>query len=1159
MKSKQAFLTVATFFLLMNEVNAVTLTVNTPGDTNVNTGGVLSGGNFDLRGALNTININNAGTYDIVFSLASPTITLTAPLPPINLGATNTVTIDGSNSGNQITVDGGSTFRPFFVRQGPVTLENMTIENGLAKGGNGGSGGLPAGGGLGAGGALFIDQAAVSVSNLTFTNNGATGGNGGTLNSGGPGGGGGMGGNGANSISTGDPLVGSGGGGGLVGAGGNGGNNTNGSAGGGGGGGGGIGSGGNAGSSGVGAGGGGGGGGAINCNGGTGSGAAGTGITGLAGGGGGGSGTSTVAGGAGGNSGGTGGPGNANSGGGGGGGSTGGTNGGPASSTVGGVGGTGGTYGGGGGGGFGTTTGGAGGGATGPGSGGGGGGGASGNGGGGSYGGGGGGGATAPSAGGTGGNGGNGSFGGGGGGAGFGPTAYGTAGNGGFGGAGGARPSAAGTSGFGAGGAGNTTGGVAPGGVGGGTPASVQTSGSGGAGMGGMIFINNGGSLLVTGPLTTNGGHVTAGTGGASGAAVGTDLFALTGSTLTFSPGAGQTDTLTGTIADNSATSLPAGYSYTPGSASGAVLIKNGAGELILTGNNVHTYAGGTTINAGTLFLNGTLSSPVTVVGGTFSGNTPTVSSSVTVDTGATLAGGNASSVMTITNNLTLNAGSTTSVEINPTDASLVTVGGTANLGGDVFVVVDPGTYPASGSYDILNYNLKTGAFNPVVMGGAPGFTFSLFDTGSMIQLLFQNMAPTPPAPPTISLIGLKGNDRKIAKYLNKSNLTSQAYLDLTHLSGGELKKALRSISPTRNADAIYAAQQTTFALSEMASSHFNEHRFFKSMKKEKPTVAMLMADPSELLVDASSEALADGSLISKCKPPMKKKASLCPPENNNNFDVWVGAFGEASYQKAQHESPAFRFITEGLLGALDYYIGDHGFVGGGLGYAHTHLHEDHHAGKASTNYAIATIYGEFDFSHFYTELVLWGIYNRIDNQRHISFPGFSATAISKTNGWQLDPHVGIGYDIDKNWGCIEPFAAADWANSWRQGYHEHGAGAFNMHEKRHHSSLLRTEAGVRFYEDWEYDWGVFLLKEKISYVYKKPFGTGSVTAAVVGGAGSFSVESLSSVQNLGSVGFEFLTRVGKKKPVSFSAAYAGEFGKQYQSHEVILSVTKDF
>jgi outer membrane autotransporter protein len=400
-------------------------------------------------------------------------------------------------------------------------------------------------------------------------------------------------------------------------------------------------------------------------------------------------------------------------------------------------------------------------------------------------------------------------------------------------------------------------------------------------------------------------------------------------------------------------------------------------------------------------------------------------------------------------------------------------------------------------------------------------------------------------------VIGLTGNDLTIAKYLNKSNLTSQAYLDLTKLSGHALKEALSSVSPTRNADGIYAAEQTMFALSEMVTSHLDEHRFFKSMNEENYTVAMRLADASdELLADASDDIAFFGSKNS-CKPV------CCIPETED-YDFWIGAFGELSYQKAQDQSPAFNFLTEGVLAAFDYYM-DRGFIGGGLGYAHTHLHEDNHAGKASINYGIGTVYGGFDMSHFYMDVALLGVYNHIDNHRFINFPGFSATASAKINGWQFDPHVDLGYDVDYDWGCLEPFAAVDWANSWQRGYHEHGADSLNMSQGRHHSSLLRTEAGLKLYEDWQYDWGSFLLKEKLSWVYKKPFGTGSVTAAVVGGAGFFTVESLTSVQNLGAVGFEFLARIGKRNPVSVGVAYAGEFGKQYQSHEVLLSVTKDF
>ncbi|HZY90072.1 MAG TPA: choice-of-anchor Q domain-containing protein, partial [Gemmataceae bacterium] len=104
---------------------------------------------------------------------------------------TNDVTLDG----NGAVIERDPTapdFRLFYVsggltgelRAGSLTLKNLTLEGGLARGGDGSFGG---GGGLGAGGAIF-NQGVVSLFGVTLTNNQAVGGNGGP-NFGGGGGG----------------------------------------------------------------------------------------------------------------------------------------------------------------------------------------------------------------------------------------------------------------------------------------------------------------------------------------------------------------------------------------------------------------------------------------------------------------------------------------------------------------------------------------------------------------------------------------------------------------------------------------------------------------------------------------------------------------------------------------------------------------------------------------------------------------------------------------------------------------------------------------------------------------------------------------------------------------------------------------------------------
>lgn len=130
------------------------------------------------------------------------------------------LTVTGAGPENT-TVSGNNTSRVFFVglsNSPTVTISNLTIADGMAKGGDGGHGG---GGGAGMGGGLFINTGNVTVDKVAFVNNQAKGGSGGDGSFLASGGGGGSGGNGGNGSS----FLGSGGGGGG-GFGGNGGNGS---------------------------------------------------------------------------------------------------------------------------------------------------------------------------------------------------------------------------------------------------------------------------------------------------------------------------------------------------------------------------------------------------------------------------------------------------------------------------------------------------------------------------------------------------------------------------------------------------------------------------------------------------------------------------------------------------------------------------------------------------------------------------------------------------------------------------------------------------------------------------------------------------------------------------------------------------------------------
>ena len=124
------------------------------------------------------------------------------------------------------------------------------------------------------------------------------------------------------------------------------------------------------------------------------------------------------------------------------------------------------------------------------------------------------------------------------------------------------------------------------------------TGGGGGSGYGGAIFVAQGGTLNITGNAMFDGNSVFGGSSendGQAGEAAGTDLFMMKGSTVNLNPGAGNTITFNGTIADNSAASI-SNTSIASGQGAG---LNVQSGLVILNGAN--TYTGQTKISGGVL------------------------------------------------------------------------------------------------------------------------------------------------------------------------------------------------------------------------------------------------------------------------------------------------------------------------------------------------------------------------------------------------------------------------------------------------------------------------------------------------------------------------------------------------------------------------------
>ena len=125
------------------------------------------------------------------------------------------------------------------------------------------------------------------------------------------------------------------------------------------------------------------------------------------------------------------------------------------------------------------------------------------------------------------------------------------------------------------------------------------------------------------------------------------------------------------------------------------------AGDLVLLG--VNTLSGNTYVDAGTLSVEGSLSSSTITVGsgGTISGTG--TAGATDVQSGATLSPGYGIDELTIDGKLTLKSGSIYAVDVAPTAADETVVQDNAAIAGNLVITFASGHYSVGKTYTLLH------------------------------------------------------------------------------------------------------------------------------------------------------------------------------------------------------------------------------------------------------------------------------------------------------------------------------------------------------------------------------------------------------------------------------------------------------------------------
>ena len=260
--------------------------------------------------------------------------------------------------------------------------------------------------------------------------------------------------------------------------------------------------------------------------------------------------------------------------------------------------------------------------------------------------------------------------------------------------------------------------------------------------MGGALFINTG-TIIFQGNSTISGSRLAPGAAGTpdanAGTIAGSDIFLLSGSGLIFAPITNEVMSLSGSIADDSLTSIPGGNGITPGSGTGGAIVKNGAGTLILQGAS--TYSGGTALNAGTLNITGQIVGPLTSQSGSFLKGTGSVGDATLQ--GTLSPGDNAIGTLNF-NSIDFETGSILTIELNSSQASLVEVKKGVDIIGPTTIIVTPdlGSYLVNTKYKIIESSIPiTGVNFLSVQSTNPNFIF-LLDTSIPNEVQLKLVSP---------------------------------------------------------------------------------------------------------------------------------------------------------------------------------------------------------------------------------------------------------------------------------------------------------------------------------------------------------------------------------------------------------------------------------